>query len=228
MLSKSDFVNNAWARAAHEKMVDKPAKYQKAVRQNAFRRYQQGLESASFMFDCSDLKNVIEWHKDQFSETVAFTYMFLDCEDDDLAIPLYIGKTRELRTRVNDHKTKEWYKYATNLVIEVYYDDEQASIREAYLIDWLAPLFNKEGGGLGMSFQKDSLPTFIPQNNNVNEIQFLNPLDCYNKYKRLGADTKMHLSESLLQMFTWRYADQGRGIVRNELTRDKYKEGFYG
>ena len=67
---------------------------------------------------------------------------------------LYVGKTQNLRTRITQHREKDWFKYASEIAIEIYNDSGAAEVREAELIDQINPLLTNQETVLACRLQK--------------------------------------------------------------------------
>lgn len=179
-------------------LSEKPIEFTNIQRKNIFRKYIKMLEKHKYLLTTDDVRNFVEWHKWEYSNFVSFVYVFLDQEDDEY-IPLYVGKTQNLRTRITQHKEKDWFKYASEIAIEIFNNSGAAEVREAELIDQINPLFNKSGNGIGMSFTKDkeAVGVMVPQRNNITNLKFQNTNESVAKYRELGADTKHYLHPAL-------------------------------
>jgi hypothetical protein len=179
-------------------LSEKPIEFDDVQRKNIFGKYTKMLETHKYLLTTDDVSNFVDWHKWEYSKWVRFVYVFLDQEGNEY-IPLYVGQTQHLRSRITQHREKDWFKYASEIAIEIYNDGEAAELREAELIDQINPLFNKTSNGIGMSFIKDkeAVGVMVPQRNDITTLKFQNTKQSINKYKALGADTKHYLHPAL-------------------------------
>ena len=176
---------------AYQKISTKPNEFTPCARKEAFSQYVRSLEKNDLFLHTDDLKNFQSWHYEEYSKKCTFVYIFLDKEDGKHTA-LYVGKTKNLRTRMTQHASKDWYKYANCLAIEPYESNDIASEREAELIHDLTPLFNKQGG-LGMAFQKtkSDITVQVPKMADVSTLKFAPIADSIAKYKlKYGAITR--------------------------------------
>ena len=163
------------------------------------------LKKTIFSLHTDDLKNFQSWHYEEYSKKCTFVYIFLDKEDNKHTA-LYVGKTKNLRTRMTQHASKDWYKYANCLAIEPYESNAIASEREAELIHDLTPLFNKQGG-LGMAFQKakNNISVQVPKMADVSTLKFAPISDSIAKYKlKYGAMTRDEQEQEAIMSYTTR------------------------
>lgn len=185
-------LENTWrSQCAYQKISTKPNEFTPCARKEAFSQYVRSLEKNDLFLHTDDLKNFQSWHYEEYSKKCTFVYIFLDKEDGKHTA-LYVGKTKNLRTRMTQHASKDWYKYANCLAIEPYESNDIASEREAELIHDLTPLFNKQGG-LGMAFQKtkDDISIQVPKMADVSTLKFAPIGESIAKYKlKYGAVTK--------------------------------------
>ena len=165
---------------AYQKISTKPNEFTPCARKEAFNQYVRSLEKNDLFLHTDDLKNFQSWHYEEYSKKCTFVYIFLDKEDNKHTA-LYVGKTKNLRTRMTQHASKDWYKYVNCLAIEPYESNAIASEREAELIQVLTPLFNKQGG-LGMSFKRHEkdVDLKVPKNNDVTKTLALKMLSTTN------------------------------------------------
>lgn len=185
-------LENSWrSQCAYRKISKKPNNFTPCARKDAFNQYVKSLEKNTLFLLAEDIANFQEWHFAEYSKQCTFVYIFLDKEKSKHTT-LYVGKTKNLKTRMTQHASKDWYKYANCLAIEPYENNTMASEREAELIYDLTPLFNKQGG-LGMSFQKtkDDINIQVPKMGDVSNLKFAPIGESIAKYKlKYGAVTK--------------------------------------
>jgi|TARA_R100000482_G_C5074571_1_gene123052 predicted GIY-YIG superfamily endonuclease len=189
---------------AYRKISKNPNEFSNFQKENAFKQYVRSIEKNAYFFRTSDIYNFVSWHQLVYSSSVSFVYVFLD-QEKDIKIcegkytPLYIGKTKNLKQRLSQHREKDWFKYANQIAIEAHYDDYEAGNREQELIKKLKPLFNKMGG-LAMSFEKEKteLDIQVPKMNDIESLDITPIKYSYNKYMQLGARTKQYLNEAIL------------------------------
>lgn len=183
---------------AYEAMKEKFTKFNTFQRENAFQDYKISLAKQDFSLLLDDLNNFIEWHKVMFSLDVHFVYIFFK-ELNEQFIPLYVGKTKNLKARLSNHAEKQWFQHASNLAIEPYYFDGDATVREHKLIRELVPLFNKVIDGFSMFFPKDEIEITVPKQNNVSTYNIAPANVGVEHFEKLGAVTKHKFHNSLIK-----------------------------
>tara|TARA_B100000530_G_C15920467_1_gene472960 strand:- start:1106 stop:1780 length:675 start_codon:yes stop_codon:yes gene_type:complete len=172
---------------AYEAMKEK-IKFHLSNRKDIFLSYRQSLSHQDFILFLDDMANFIEWHKEMYSADVHFVYTFFK-ELDDQLIPLYVGKTKNLKTRITAHSEKQWFLHASRLAIEPHYFDGDATVRESRLIRKLKPLFNRSIDGFSMSFPKDEIAITVPKENDVSTYNIAPPEIGVKHFQALGAVT---------------------------------------
>ena len=163
-------------------------------RKDIFYSYRQSLCHQDFILFLDDMANFIEWHKEMYSADVHFVYTFFK-ELDDQLIPLYVGKTKNLKTRITAHSEKQWFLHASRLAVEPHYFDGDASVRETKLIRKLKPLFNRSIDGFSMSFPKDEIAITVPKENDVSTYNIAPPEIGVKHFQALGAVTELEKFE---------------------------------
>lgn len=198
---------------AYDKISKSPDEFTPCARKKAFMQYVRSIEKHTFNFHKRDIKHFEDWHTQEFSSYCRFVYIFLDHEDRKYT-PLYIGKTHQLAKRIQQHSQKEWFKYANELAIEVHFDDNEASGREAQLIKLLTPLFNRQNG-LGMSFKDDEQEILmqVPIEHDVTNLDFLPIKESVKKYENYGAVVKY------MQPYKYREMLEGSGLEEKDFTK---------
>ncbi len=174
---------------AYEAMKEK-IKFHLSNRKDIFLSYRQSLSHQDFILFLDDMANFIEWHKEMYSADVHFVYTFFK-ELDDQLIPLYVGKTKNLKTRITAHSEKQWFLHASRLAIEPHYFDGDATVRESRLIRKLKPLFNRSIDGFSMSFPKDEIAITVPKENDVSTYNIAPPEIGVKHFQELGAVTSL-------------------------------------
>jgi len=174
---------------AYEAMKEK-IKFHLTNRKDIFNSYRQSLSHQDFILFLDDMANFIEWHKEMYSADVHFVYTFFK-ELDDQLIPLYVGKTKNLKTRFTAHSEKQWFLHASRLAIEPHYFDGDATVRESKLIRKLKPLFNRSIDGFSMSFPKDEIVITVPKENDVSTYNIAPPEIGVKHFQELGAVTSL-------------------------------------
>jgi len=174
---------------AYEAMKEK-IKFHLTNRKDIFNSYRQSLSHQDFILFLDDMANFIEWHKEMYSADVHFVYTFFK-ELDDQLIPLYVGKTKNLKTRFTAHSEKQWFLHASRLAIEPHYFDGDATVRESRLIRKLKPLFNRSIDGFSMSFPKDEIVITVPKENDVSTYNIAPPEIGVKHFQELGAVTSL-------------------------------------
>ena len=174
---------------AYEAMKEK-IKFHLSNRKDIFLSYRQSLSHQDFILFLDDMANFIEWHKEMYSADVHFVYTFFK-ELDDQLIPLYVGKTKNLKTRITAHSEKQWFLHASRLAIEPHYFDGDATVRESRLIRKLKPLFNRSIDGFSMSFPKDEIAITVPKENDVSTYNIAPPEIGVKHFQELGAVTNL-------------------------------------
>ena len=204
-LDAFDLQTSRRSHLAYQKISTKPNEFTPCARKEAFNQYVRSLEKNDLFLHTDDLKNFQSWHYEEYSKKCTFVYIFLDKEDNKHTA-LYVGKTKNLRTRMTQHASKDWYKYANCLAIEPYESNAIASEREAELIHDLTPLFNKQGG-LGMAFQKakSNISVQVPKMADVSTLKFAPISDSIAKYKlKYGAMTRDEQEQEAIRSYTTR------------------------
>ena len=204
-LDAFDLQTSRRSHLAYQKISTKPNEFTPCARKEAFNQYVRSLEKNDLFLHTDDLKNFQLWHYEEYSKKCTFVYIFLDKEDNKHTA-LYVGKTKNLRTRMTQHASKDWYKYANCLAIEPYESNAIASEREAELIHDLTPLFNKQGG-LGMAFQKakNNISVQVPKMADVSTLKFAPISDSIAKYKlKYGAMTRNEQEQEAIMSYTTR------------------------
>jgi len=164
----------------------------------AFEDYKFSLANQDFILTLDDMNNFIDWHKEMYSYDVHFVYVFFK-ELDDQFIPLYVGKTKNLKARIANHAEKQWFQHASKLAIEPHYFDGEATVRENRLIRELVPLFNKVIDGFSMFFPKDEIEITVPKQNNVSTYNIAAASVGVKHFEELGAITKIKYHDSLIK-----------------------------
>ena len=59
-------------------------------------------------------------------------------------VPLYVGCTSNINTRILDHSTKAWFQYVDFIMIEQFHDRREAEKTESDMITQTRPVFNKQ------------------------------------------------------------------------------------
>ena len=83
----------------------------------------------------------------RFSGCVVYL-MFMDaCLDGEELIPLYVGQTCNLVTRIGQHRDKAWFNHVEYMFVEKFDTQSEAEKLERELIEKLRPVFNKQVRG---------------------------------------------------------------------------------
>jgi len=87
------------------------------------------------------------WMSRRFYGCVVYL-MFMDaCFDGEELIPLYVGQTCDLVTRIGQHREKMWFNHVEYMFVQDLNTKSEAEKLERELIDELRPVFNKQVSG---------------------------------------------------------------------------------
>lgn len=92
--------------------------------------------------------------------------------DGETLIPLYVGKTSNLLTRVQQHREKAWFNHVEYMFVEQFPTNSAAERVERELIDGLRPVFNKQVRGRKKIKTKPHSPKTTAVTNMLSLLQF--------------------------------------------------------
>lgn len=82
-----------------------------------------------------------------FKGGVVYLMVLDSCLDGSELIPLYVGHTTNLLTRIQQHREKSWFNHVEYLFVEEFPSKSEAEKVERELIEKLRPVFNKQVKG---------------------------------------------------------------------------------
>ena len=96
--------------------------------------------------DYGTMQNFCELHKLEMGRWHRNWFVYVMCLDASMdgekIIPLYVGKTSNIKTRITQHQSKAWFKYVDFILIEEFPEHRLAQHLESDLIEKTRPVFN--------------------------------------------------------------------------------------